>query len=388
MQSLPPACLPVQELWDHVISLIGSRVDLSACSTTCRSLTPAAQSHLFYEVDLLWGASDMHFADVHPDRADPGVVARCDRLCTVLLRSPHLMPYIRSLSLSGTVELLTRVVAIQLPNLRKLHLGMYRGAPLAPQEEDTLARLAQKLVGLPSVERVSIWSVAQRVAFFATVFVGRSPQLRSISIECHTLVDSPTSIQPVAKRASLITELTLAGPAQLCDWLAHPGCGLDLSRLTYVEITEGVSHSFMTHTFSPKLQSTLYGAHRTIRQVRVDQTTVLDLDLNLFDRLTGLFIYTNDPTVGMPSVETALVRLNDQNNIERITLELEISAIAADTTPFHRVDASLAARRMTSLQQFVVCFVGGAVNRPEDEEGILRSYFPLMEARGLLAVSV
>ncbi|KAJ7495159.1 hypothetical protein FB451DRAFT_1477727 [Mycena latifolia] len=349
MQSLPPACFPVQELWDHVISfLIDSSADLSACSTTCRSLTPAAQSraHIFYDVVLLPSAAELYFDGVQPHQEDSGAVARCDRLCAVLLRSPHLTPYIRRITLSCTIELLTPVVAIQLPNLREVYLSLYHGTPPSLQDEDPLARLAQKLVGLPSVERASIWSMAQRVAFFATALGGGRSQLRSISLVCPTLVDSSTAIQPLPQRGSPLTELHLVGPAQLCD------------------------------------------SRSTIRRVRLDQITVADLDLNVFDKLIDLVTYTDDPEDGMPNLEMALARLNDQNNIEKITLK--ISALATDTAPsvFHSLDSALAARRMTFLQQFVACFIGVAVNRPADEEGILRSYFPLLDDHGLLVVSM
>ncbi|KAJ7477591.1 hypothetical protein FB451DRAFT_1242792 [Mycena latifolia] len=140
--------------------------------------------------------------------------------------------------------------------------------PLSKTRTHSLGwRRSSSACHLSSALRVSIWSMAQRVAFFATVSGGGHSQLHSISLVCPTLVDSPTAIQPLPRRGSPLTELHLVGPAQLCDWVAHPGCGFDLSRLTDVQIAEGMSEN---------LRSMLYGAHSTIRRVRLDPSVFSD----------------------------------------------------------------------------------------------------------------
>ncbi|KAJ6601728.1 hypothetical protein DFH09DRAFT_499774 [Mycena vulgaris] len=377
MHVLVPDSLPVQELWDHIIRfLTDSRKDLLACSATCCSFTPAAQSHLFRDIALIPPPID---DDVDDWAGLPKYdeVATCRRLCNILLESPHLIPYIRRIEVSLTVELLTPIIGIPLSNLREVYLRNPSFAGI----DATLPPLAQQLVGLPSVERVQIWTPPQALAFFTTVFASRSVQLRSLRFFCVVFSGGctcdPAPIQPVAQR-SPITELRLDTSLQFGDWFVQPGCPFDFSGLTDVYLHESIG---------PNLCLILHAARSTIQRLRVARADITKLDLSAFPALKKLGIYMGDPEVDLKAVERSLARLNDQNYIHTIALEfVEFDDTDETNAAFHSFDAALAARTMPSLQTVEVSFAGTKEERPPNEAAVLRSCFPLIEAKGILDV--
>ncbi|KAJ7691178.1 hypothetical protein B0H17DRAFT_1201279 [Mycena rosella] len=374
MHALPPR-LPVQQIWDHIIAFLAhSRDDLLACSATCRAFVLASQPHLFHDIVFLPPALAGDFHDWRTARGYDEAAA-CHRLCEILVESPHLIRYIRRIKVHLDAQLLTRLAAIPLSNVRQVYL---RNAAFS-MAEDTLPHLARQLVGLPSVQQVRIWTTPRTPALLTTILGDGSARLRSSRMFCVAFLGDIAAVQPVAQR-SPITELRLDSSAQLSDWFAQPGCPLDLNRLTDVYIHESMSTN---------LRKILYAVGNTIQRLRLAALDTEDLDLNSFHALTELVIYIGDPEDDLPDVETALAHLDDHNNIHTITLEIApFFPIDAPVDTFQALDAAIAARTMSSLRHFVARFVGPGEDRPSDEVGILRSLFPRIYAKGILVVAV
>ncbi|KAJ7681307.1 hypothetical protein B0H17DRAFT_1205976 [Mycena rosella] len=217
MPALPPR-LPVQEVCDHIIAFLAhSRDDLLACSATCRAFVPASQSHLFHDIGFLPPARAGDFDDWYTARGYDEAAA-CHRLCEILVESPHLIRYIRRIKVHLDAQLLTLLAAIPLSNVREVHL---RNAAF-PVAEDTLPHLARQLVGLPSVQRVRIWTTPQTSVFLTTILGDGSARLRSIRVFCVAFLGDIAALQPVAQR-SPVTELRLDSSVQLGDCFAQPG---------------------------------------------------------------------------------------------------------------------------------------------------------------------
>ncbi|KAJ6543104.1 hypothetical protein B0H19DRAFT_1268268 [Mycena capillaripes] len=147
MVLLPPG-LPVQEIWDQILDLLDRARDLKSCALASRSLTPRAQFHLFHDIILAKPNDD-------PRRFDDG--AACRRLFSILDTSPHLARYIRCISIPFSLEILTCVGGMELPQLREIHFCDSTASHFS-EEDPAFATLdlAHGLIALPSVRSVHI----------------------------------------------------------------------------------------------------------------------------------------------------------------------------------------------------------------------------------------
>ncbi|KAJ7141941.1 hypothetical protein C8R43DRAFT_586180 [Mycena crocata] len=373
MRASPPTCLPVQELWDHIISfLAASREDLLACSSVCWSLAPASQSHLFSEIVFLPAVANGAFGEDTTRILKYDEVAACLRLCRILRESPHLIHYIRCIKVHLDPRILTPLTAIGLSNLREIYLRKPDYEPAT----DGLAQLAQRLLGLPTVERVRVWAPPQSTSFFDALFAGGSTQLKAIHIFCMALLGSTEVVRPVAQR-SPITDLRLDMSLNMGDWFVQPGCPLDFS---------GLRNVYLHDCMKPSLLAILHRARHTIQHLRLSAMDIVNLDLNAFPALTQLTISMSDPEDLLPDVATALARLNDENSIR--TIALEIPAWGVTPRLFGDFDTALAVRSMSSLDKLEVWLEDTTEEdeRPNDEPAFIRTLFPRMHAKNMLVV--
>ncbi|KAJ7090087.1 hypothetical protein C8R44DRAFT_990739 [Mycena epipterygia] len=127
--SMPPSCLPVQELWHHILDLTSPET-LPSCSIVCGSFVACAQSYILRAIYI--GGS--HHAS---------------RLFSTLSFSLHLVPYIRSLDIGSCGAEILEILA---PTAWS-HLGMLLLQHSYGREASDLDRI-YGLVGFPSLRNL------------------------------------------------------------------------------------------------------------------------------------------------------------------------------------------------------------------------------------------
>ncbi|KAJ7611100.1 hypothetical protein DFH06DRAFT_1308571 [Mycena polygramma] len=133
-----PACLPVQEMWDHIIDELRRLKDWQSCSLVCRSFLARAQSHIFRRISIHKKLFE-----------EPDIVAK--QLVSILTKSPHIIPYIRILYLGECrPAVVAHLLQISWTHLEDLTVSCL-GDPI------TVADLEQiyPLVGLPTLRRIA-----------------------------------------------------------------------------------------------------------------------------------------------------------------------------------------------------------------------------------------
>ncbi|KAK6980935.1 hypothetical protein R3P38DRAFT_3465532 [Favolaschia claudopus] len=119
---MPAPCLPVLELWDHIIDLTPADAQ-KAMSLACRSFVPPAQRNLFREISIHDDAWVWQEGSCRMISGALTGLQLATRLASLLSSAPHLLTYIRELKLdSRHEECYTILAAIPWSNLRALFL--------------------------------------------------------------------------------------------------------------------------------------------------------------------------------------------------------------------------------------------------------------------------
>ncbi|KAK6966501.1 hypothetical protein R3P38DRAFT_3246049 [Favolaschia claudopus] len=119
---MPVPCLPILELWDHIIDLTPADAQ-KAMSLACRSFVPPAQRNLFREISIHDDAWVWQEGSCRMISGALTGLQLATRLASLLSSAPHLLTYIRELKLdSRHEECYTILAAIPWSNLSALSL--------------------------------------------------------------------------------------------------------------------------------------------------------------------------------------------------------------------------------------------------------------------------
>ncbi|KAJ7852743.1 hypothetical protein B0H13DRAFT_2581539 [Mycena leptocephala] len=374
-----PACLPVQEMWDHIFDHLqpskSNQKDLKACSLVCRSFVASAQSHIFREIIL-----EAHHVD---DTA-------CDRLANLLTTSPHLIRYTHILDLTKCDKrVLVSINRIPWSHLKTLSLGhvVYPEVPPAIRE-------LHKLVRLPSLRHLVVRGRAWKTEHLRSIVRFSTPMLERIDL-VHCRLE-PISSRPLPQtfQKLRIRHLSLYDSESAGELLADLACPVDLSGLTHLYSR--------VEPLSPALAAVLIRSCSTIHTLHyIAYADRKPLDLGLFTALRCLKLgelFTLEPYADIHPCAAALARLRPDNTVAAISLTVfgpgyreywtNVAALARD---LRDLDGALVESRMPALQRVEV-----SVDSSEAREWIglgsrkmvklIRAEMPLLHARGILTI--
>ncbi|KAJ6522766.1 hypothetical protein DFH09DRAFT_1286770, partial [Mycena vulgaris] len=250
-----PPVPDVPELWYHILAFLRGRTsDLKSLALVSRTFCSAAQSVLFYDIDLEPSRlekeeNDGSLISLKTEDFD----AACRRLGAVLAESPHLVKYIRRLKVTLTSGVLAELSSMGLTSLRDIAINF-----LNYRVDEALVGALHDFIGLPSIRAVELG-----LDVSARIFSGPISHLTSLSFirvrqftpELESLPNSTGEGRPEIKT------LVLHGSAALDDWLVHPKCPFNLTRLVDVDISVGVGR------MSAKRLQLLHAARLTIERL-------------------------------------------------------------------------------------------------------------------------
>ncbi|KAJ7610737.1 hypothetical protein DFH06DRAFT_1345845 [Mycena polygramma] len=232
---MPPQALQIQEICDHICDFLPTattstyHADLSACALISPIFTSSAQRHIFRRIAL--------FPSL------PLNLARAARsLRSVLQESPHLIRFIRDLSIEANCDVMVPLLAgLQFTHLETFSLI----APIESTPPDYLIpilHLVASIIALPSVQNIYLHSLTCDIASLCALFHQRTATLDSVSLH-HVKITHllPTATVPASEGARLtVNRLVIFGQTDAA-WLLHPLCPLDFSALEelYCPMTAG-----------------------------------------------------------------------------------------------------------------------------------------------------
>ncbi|KAJ7021011.1 hypothetical protein C8F04DRAFT_1403211 [Mycena alexandri] len=224
--------LSVQELWDTILDFLDdSRPALKSAALVCASFASRAQSHLFREIHL----PTSHYGQGHIN-LNNRTVTQASQLALLMNSSPHLVRYVRSLSLgiceTGAVVPLARILWT---SVHTLCLDRMHYIP----SEDFLGGI-QTLIGMPSLRMVSLggrgddsWSSQELSLVLSRCGAG----VQSIGFKyinprrCAVSIDSESSGQ-----RPTIRELRLDRSPGIVELFNDPAPLLDFASLRHLKI--------------------------------------------------------------------------------------------------------------------------------------------------------
>ncbi|KAJ7643082.1 hypothetical protein DFH06DRAFT_601847 [Mycena polygramma] len=248
-----PACLPVQEMWDHIIDdLQQSNTDLRSCSLVCWSFVARVQSHIFRCISI---------DKKHPKVAENQAEILASKLASILAESSHIIPYIRILYLGdcrGAV--VTHLHRIPWSHLEELNLRCYKKSDRIP---DANLNHIHGLVGLPSIRQVSIGGEGWGGGQIFKIVTHCTPHLeRLIFWHCSSqLGPFHTSDSTVRVTQPKIRQLIFMDSDALSGVFTDRSLPLDLSTLTHVRSSGSMAKSFRSFLLRhcPTVESLRFG---------------------------------------------------------------------------------------------------------------------------------
>ncbi|KAJ7643083.1 hypothetical protein DFH06DRAFT_1213684 [Mycena polygramma] len=224
-----PACLPVQEMWDHIIDELRRLKDWQSCSLVCRSFLARAQSHIFRRISI------------HKKLfQEPDIVAK--QLVSILTKSPHIIPYIRILYLGECrPAVVAHLLQISWTHLEDLTVSCL-GDPI------TVADLEQiyPLVGLPTLRRIAFSGKGWGAEEMFKALSHCTPRLERIEFwNCDPQIGSFQSTElAITGLNPKIRQLTFMSSDSMAGVLADHSFPIDLSSLTYLRSSGSSSGNF------------------------------------------------------------------------------------------------------------------------------------------------
>ncbi|KAJ7181457.1 hypothetical protein C8R43DRAFT_271315 [Mycena crocata] len=224
----------VQELLDYIIDYLSdSPRDLVACAGVAKSWVYRAQYHIYRHLDLTPGSSC------------DDIEIRFHRLTHTLQNVPHLIAFIRSVSVPLKSSALASLSELPFSHLAEFRLECTSYPWAAPAQRETIAPL-QRILRLPSLHRVTFWGYLEPIAIIDEYFEGCSRNIKHLRLELDNLdaypgVQSlcalpvprlPCPLPPIQKIE--LTHMSL--PQQLAEWIRAPHCPFSLTRLISLEI--------------------------------------------------------------------------------------------------------------------------------------------------------
>ncbi|KAJ6555972.1 hypothetical protein B0H19DRAFT_138136 [Mycena capillaripes] len=224
---MPAPGLPLQELWEIIIDhLHESPAELKSTSLTCRSFVSPAQSHIFREIS------------VPVKHGDSGIKQRIQakRLHALMNSSPHLIPYVHSLSL-GTCE---PEILIPLARIRWSRVHTLSLADMAQDPYDEFVHSIQMLIGLSSLRTLAIRDFERcNAEQLHTILSYCNAGLENITLTFCDIYPAPAfmPLEPPTPRPR-IQKLVLGFSTGALELLNSPACPFDFTALNHLRLTE------------------------------------------------------------------------------------------------------------------------------------------------------
>ncbi|KAJ7694554.1 hypothetical protein B0H17DRAFT_1178558 [Mycena rosella] len=374
---LPPG-LPVQELWDQIIDLLDQYRDLKSCALVSRSFRPRAQHQLFHHVT---------FKTADCTSGVPGdKFAACLRLVSILVTSPHLQRHIRHISLPFSCEILAHVCGMRLSRLREIEFLQTDNCPSA---DDPSFGFAHDLIARPSVRRVRIdvrrWSFEDGAGLspsvLSRIFQSPAPHLQHLAFNLGNsrIRGAPATPQLACTHRAQIKSLNIMFSPEIGDYLIHPACPFDLSRLEDVQISSSMT---------PAVEQVLEIGRFTIKRLECSADDLAwGLGLNRFPYLAHLTIIAYGSE--LPDVINGLAAASS-NCIESLILLVPVDMFEnwAEKDDIARLDTILSSSAMPALQKAEIRFNkdDGSIEEHLTTRNVLRSSFPKLHVKGVLEV--
>ncbi|KAJ7448413.1 hypothetical protein FB451DRAFT_1289203 [Mycena latifolia] len=381
-----------QELWDHILSFLrGQTTDLKACSCVSRTLCAAAQPQLFHTITIN-PSRGVQWKNNHLVYNNESAAA----LRALLAQSPHLVPHIRRLEidLRLTAGVLEEILATGLTCVRELQFHM------GHRMDEPVVELARRLICLPTVECLEMWSITLSKRIFSLLFAGPAPQLRKIDIHAcphdnERGEDAPAQILP-APRPS-VTHLRLVGCCKFVPWLLDAACPFDFKHITHADVSS---------TLNAGAASILLGTCQTLRELTVMPEDLAHCPpLRLLPSLTHLTLNVlregarprAPPQLSwLETFPSWLETLHPDNHVCTITISIgELCIYAQWMRELAGVDVRVAEIGLPALRCFEVRLPSPGDPADADRvtyfEGLKKSYVEALErlrARGVLVVRV
>ncbi|KAJ7100428.1 hypothetical protein C8R44DRAFT_859341 [Mycena epipterygia] len=326
MQTGCPAL--AQELWNHILSFLRARTDLKTCCFVSRSLCAAAQSQLFFSITIRPSRKRRKGGPPFDFTAATDEVEACRRLREILTESPHLLPHIRRIEILLHPDVLTEIIAMELPLVQEIQ---FRTKTFMARIEEHAAVLAQQLMELPTIRRLELRSTSQTREFLSWFFVALPLHLQTLEIsmsELYRSEDDDEEPEPVSVRRR-IEHFHLIHSPTVARWLLHPSCPFDLSRITHADISSSMCAD---------VGRILTKAKRSLQQLTLAPGDVDGcVPLSIFPALTQLHFDAptqHDIALLLPLLTT----LDPANGMREITITL---ATHGDQPPPYELEATL-----------------------------------------------
>ncbi|KAJ7143843.1 hypothetical protein C8R44DRAFT_864865 [Mycena epipterygia] len=379
--------LLAQELWDEVVDCVScdsEYQDIKACSLVSRALAYRAQAHLFRDIGFRRPASSFHDRYI---QYDPAAASR--RLRCVLNSSPHLVQFIRSITIPLSLDILAEVSDMGLSHVQKICI--HENGPTPPLHDAAIAAAMdrlQALVGMPAVREVEIScdyyspSISRRLS---QLFKNPSPTLAALHISFARFRQSPKSPDvPCSDELNFdrisITELRLRDSGPVGSWLVRPDCPFSFSHLAAADIT---------YSMSPELGQILSGA-QALKSLALDAEDITeDLHLSRFSALESLHISVTS-TDQLAAIAKAISTLSPHNLVEEVSVLItNVWEVEEDIfNPFDDVLAVPSMRKVhISIEEDPVDVAGETIHRAEAER-VIMGFLPRLRDRGVLRVDV
>ncbi|KAF8179604.1 hypothetical protein K438DRAFT_1843115 [Mycena galopus ATCC 62051] len=362
--------LHLQELCDLIAGFVKeSKWDLRACSLVTPKLTSAAQRYLFAEIIFNRGCLDIDNPSLL-ERYDE--VGACERLCSVLKASPHLVPFIRRMRFSlepGVLKLLCHST-FNFSNVHDIVFHRRRGGPAS---EETIV-LAAQLISSPSIRRVGL----------LRLFEKHTPALDSIFLR-HVSIKK-TDVEEM----SVLIQSSRVRVKNLC-WAWHtdfdPGTILDSFFPFDLSALEEVDFGM---ELSPTARKVIESSRLSIRKMTLN---TLNEDyvanpqpafLALLPALTHLRLVST--AHNLQDAETLLANLPQENRLRSLTLQ--INKVRQLNESKMRTLGAVCAKLHESCGVIVEVrhFASGVESA--DTESVVRAAFAELDERGKLSIRI
>ncbi|KAJ7676977.1 hypothetical protein DFH06DRAFT_1122261 [Mycena polygramma] len=218
---MTPPALQVQEICDHIVDFLReSHRYLKVCALISPVFTSSAQRQIFREINLVVSSY------IPPSKRE--IVRRGSRLHALLVESPHLLQFIRCLSVVFDPDVLRCLAGVQFANLEAVVLS----GPLASFPRRGISSLAAPLLAMPSVRRVKLTSILfDDITIMCTLLHQRTTPLDSLSMEYVDVHTSPKARTVSMPEQKLVTIKAFQINLRDHAWLTHPRCPLDVRSL-------------------------------------------------------------------------------------------------------------------------------------------------------------
>ncbi|KAJ7263880.1 hypothetical protein C8J57DRAFT_420051 [Mycena rebaudengoi] len=258
MQSGSVRVLAIQELVDMIIDHVAqlaecSTGDLFCCALVAKPWVYRAQTHIFAHLDLSLtcycspasnAKCNSSLSSPDSERSTSSACAavlshKLHRLQNTLHTSPHLVRFVRRLSVPLNSVLLPSVALIPFTHLEDftLECTSYPWAPCAPP---SATHPIQTLLRHPRLRRVTLWGYLEPFSLIDTYFTNCARGIREVRLRLDNLNAYPdgcvTSPDGSAAVGGKIPLTHLSAPRELCGWLTTGRCPFEFSELRSLEV--------------------------------------------------------------------------------------------------------------------------------------------------------